>query len=62
MTLYEKITSMSRDELAGYLCSLFPECEAVDNRCPGYDYCSRGHNGLRAMLDMPAPPVKTEEV
>ena len=51
MTNLERIQTMSKEELAAFLCNLFENCT---EKCPGFEYCRKGYKGLKSWLDMEA--------
>lgn len=62
MTLLEQIRQMPNWELEEFLVKLGCEGRECHPSCPGYDYCSRGHNGIRVMLHREAPQTDDVEV
>lgn len=53
MTNLEKIRTMSREELANWLCNLFG-ADACTAKCPGFEFCRLRHKGLLDWLDAEA--------
>lgn len=51
MTNEEQIKTMSRYDLAHFLCDLM-SADDCDNRCPASNYCSKGYNGMITWLEM----------
>ena len=49
-TRADHIRSMTDEELAAFVCSL---CDCTHDRCPGIDYCRKGHKGLIDWLKQP---------
>lgn len=54
MTNLEWIQSMSREELADFLCGYMGAESCSEITCPGYDYCRMRHKGLLDWLSMEA--------
>lgn len=49
----EHIRTMSRKDLARFLCALM-NSDDCDERCPAREYCYPGHNGMEEYLSSPA--------
>lgn len=46
MTNYERIMSMTLEELADEMCENCSDC----SKCRGFEYCRNGYRGTRAWL------------
>lgn len=62
MTLLEQIRKMSDWELEEFLVKLGCEGRGCTPSCMGYEHCSNGHNGIRAMLSKEVPETEDMEV
>lgn len=52
-TEQERIQTMSRKELARFLCSLM-DADDCNDKCPARNYCWANHNGMEEYLSRPA--------
>ena len=63
MTNFEKLKSMTEQEVAEQLCNLVSEVMYRADRedckyCPAQHLCGKGHNGFRALLAQEAEETK----